>query len=125
MMCNSMTACGLRCTGRRSLQRFSAAPGSTKGIQIAALHLTLRSLVTSWRFVSLLQSIRNILVNKLWILKLHRFLRSNTSIFTKFCIKSNVQFTHRQNIRKLYLPTSGTVDWSSHQEKPLSCTIQR
>lgn len=34
-------------------------------------------------------------------------------------------FNSRQSTRKLCLPTSGTVDWSSHQERPLSCTIQR
>lgn len=53
MMCSSMTAYGPPSTGRRSLQRSGAALGSSKGMQIVALFLTLRSLVTSWRFVSL------------------------------------------------------------------------
>lgn len=57
--CSSMTVYGPLCTGRRSLQRSGAALGSTKGIRIVALFLIPRSLVTSWRFVSLLHLIRN------------------------------------------------------------------
>lgn len=52
MTCSFMTARGLQCTGRRSLQRSDAAPGSTKEIQIVALFLTLRSSAISSRFVS-------------------------------------------------------------------------
>lgn len=77
--------------------------------------------MTSWRFVSLLLSRKtcNVLMcetSYLWSSSFNvHFLKS------KFlCIP-----IYRQNIRKLFLPTSGTEGWSSHQVKLLSCTIQR
>lgn len=130
--CSCTTVCGLQCTGKRSQQRSDAALGSTKGIRIVALFHTLRSSVTSWRFVSLLHFTRHkCCFSKMW--------DNILLFFIQFCIDLNVQFLHcksvfilkqsvsdlRQNIRKLCLPTSGTVDWSSRQEKLLSCTIQR
>lgn len=131
-MCSYTTAFGPQCTGKRRRQRFGAAAGSTKGIRIVALFRTLKSLVTSWRFVSLLHLTRNrCCVDKMW--------DNMLLLFIQFCIDFNVQFlcckslykliqyvfNFRQNIRKLCLPTSGTVDWSSHQERQSSCTIQR
>lgn len=53
MTYSSMTAYGRLSSGRRSPQRSGAAPGSTRGILTVASFLTLRSLVKSWRFVSL------------------------------------------------------------------------